>query len=59
MRQKWNAGEHPGPKAGTLLLKSDVGTDIPTFNLVDPTSIQAQDVGRFLQEMQNVVMPQR
>ena len=33
-----------------------VGTDIPTSNLVDPTSIQPQDVGRFPQD---AVTPQR
>ena len=36
-----------------------VGTDLPTSNLVDPTSIKPEDVGRFMQEMQSVVMPRR
>ena len=33
--------------------------DVPVAAAVDPTSIRPEDVGRFLQEMQNIVMPRR
>lgn len=36
-----------------------VHSDLPVSTLVDPSSIRPEDAGRFLQEMQSVVLPRR